>query len=174
MRLIVYCCAALLLSMVGCEYSKPYVPPTPAELVAEARQEINHERRLRQSIVLVVPKETAALAALKADPRVKSAHFASVNAYLTSQWLGSEGASLGDSFWFVLTFEASKELTAEQAQSVLQTALAQAGLSLIRTTVPMVNDGNVWASEYPFEARLTPIAQPEPLTTTSFEHLLQP
>jgi len=165
---------ALLALAGGCEYSKPYVPPTPAEQVAEARREIDHERRLRQSIVLVVPKETAVLEALKADARVKSAHFASVNAWITASWIKSGEGSLGESYWFVLTFEAAKELTAEQAQSVLQSALAQAGLSLIQTKVPMVNDGQFWASEYPFEARLTPIAQPEPLTTASFEHLLQP
>ncbi|MEM9110798.1 MAG: hypothetical protein AAGC72_12315 [Planctomycetota bacterium] len=164
--------SAVIPALPGCRRASAYTPPTSAELVADARREVDHERRLRQSIVLVVPKEQAVIQALRDDPRVRSAHFASINTYLTTQWLGRGGSSPGDSYWFVMVFESIEELTEQQAQAVLHSALDKAGLSLLQASVPLVNDGMMWASEYSFEARLAPITQPEPLTISSFEHLL--
>lgn len=168
---------ALLLALIGCDTGPRYdctVEYPDAELIANAQREIDHERKLRQSIVLIAPKEKAVLDALNADERVAKAHFVSLNAYLTSRYFAPLQNELADSYWFTVYFEAAEDLTAEQAQAVLHDALQAGGLTTTAPKIELANDGRVWASARSFDARLTPLTQPEPLSSSSFEHLIQP
>lgn len=163
-----------LVAAVGCNSTRSYQPPTPAEMIGQARGEIDHERRLRQSIVLVAPKEQAVLQALRADERVTQAFFASNNSYISMGFLSGIDESIAGSFWFSVVIETSTDLPTDQAQAVITQALAKAGLTTRQPRIELVNDGRFWASARPFEASLAPLAQPQPMTTASFEHLIQP
>lgn len=168
---------SLLLALIGCDTGPRYdytVEYPAAELIAEARREIDHERKLRQSIVLIAPKEKAVLDALRADERVATAHFVSLNAYLTSRYFAPIQNELADAYWFTVYFEAAEDLTAEQAQAVLRDALTTGGLTPTAPKIELANEGRAWSSARPFDASVTPLAQPEPLSSSSFEHLIQP